>query len=89
MGIGPDNRKKKRVKKKKARNLLFDAFKLRNLRGCAFAAPVSLTIIKVKESFGDGFVKKSKKKILFFLFVSLVGIGVSSLKICVPCVFCS
>jgi hypothetical protein len=36
-----------------------DAFKLRDFRGFTFATPVSLIIKKVKESFGDGFVKKS------------------------------
>jgi hypothetical protein len=40
-------------------SLLSDAFKLRDFRGCVFATTVSQIIIKVKESFGDGFVKKS------------------------------
>jgi hypothetical protein len=63
---------------------LFDA------RGFVFALPVSKTICKVKESFGDGFVKKSKEIFFsFFLFVSFVGIGASALKSFVPCVFCS
>jgi hypothetical protein len=57
-------------------------FKLRDLRGCAFATPVSQPISKVKESFGG----RLREEIFFLLFVfaSLVGIGVSVGKAFVP-----
>jgi hypothetical protein len=56
--------------------------------GGAHSLRLSQTIIKVKESFVDGFEKKSKKSVSF-LFISLVGIGASVGKSFVPCIFCS
>jgi hypothetical protein len=62
----PRSRILKSLKKKKKMNCsiarrIQTYIQIKGLEGCIFATTVSQTIIKVKESFSDGFVKKSKK----------------------------